>query len=295
MAFRFPDPPEWWLKYKPLRWVLAVLVVYWVFGTLLPRWREEAALPDVPSEVTTTEAEPAPPVEETTPPSPEPVPTAEAPPVEPAPPPQATTAATPPKAAVPPPPKPAAATAPASAPAPTQPVPSAGPGPQTEPDLMARYTQVETERVQFMNTLRSYDSVASIRTALIDAGYKTDFSVIERKRRSDRDPPFRNDTLNVQEFRHGEFAGRLRLEFFNDRLFQAEFVPAEPAGYLAWLRSRGLKLPVKRVGLTTMTTGYLRVGSNIDFASSDVGRTMGSEPFVRWEDTRLTQQFQDAR
>jgi hypothetical protein len=160
---------------------------------------------------------------------------------------------------------------------------------------MARYTQVESERVPMINSLRSYESVEAIRTVLEKGGHNAEVSTIERKRRATSDPPFRNDTLKVMAYRHGAYEGQLTLEFFNDRLYQAEFTPLEPAEYLRWLRGNGLKLPVKRVGLAQLTAGHLQVFTNIDFATSDVGRTMGSKPFVRWQDKRLSQQVLEAR
>lgn len=277
MAFKLPEPPAWWVKYKPLRWVLAVLVVYWVFGTLLPRWQTESPLPDVPPETATAEAEAVPPMEE-----PAPAPAEEAPDTPPLPPPE-------PKA--PPRPEPP----PEPPPAPVAPPPAAQPEPEPEPDPMTRFTQVESERVRFMDSLRSYDSVEAVQNWLGEAGYSAELSTIQRTRRSDREPPFRNDTLSVKAYRHGEHEGVLTLEFFNDRLYQADFAPVEPAEYLRWLRNQGVRLPVKRVGIAILTSGHLQVSSNIDFAASDVGRSMGSKPFVRWEDLRLTGQLEEAR
>ena len=281
MVFKLPEPPEWWVKYKPLRWILVVLVVYWFFGTLLPRLRTEAPAVaedsvEAPAEVATAETEPA--AEITAPPAPPPVaePVAKPPPPEPE-----------PAKPAPAPPKPLA-------PAPVAPSPPATVAEEeTEPDPAARYTRVEAERVTFMGALRSYDSVSTVRDWLEASGYSASVSTIERDLPSTRYPPYRNDTLVVPEYKHADHEGRLTLEFFNDRLYQAQFMPAQPPQYLSWLRGRGVALPVKRTGRSTVTQGYLRISTNIDFASSDVGTVMGSSPFVLWEDLRLLQQMQD--
>lgn len=267
MAFQLPEPPEWWVKYKPLRWILLALVVYWVLGTLLPRWRAEAPLPDSPAKVATAEPEAGP---------------ADAPPTEDEPPEDPAPEAEPVAAEAPP-------EAPTEPPAPDEP-------PTPAPDPTARYTAVESERVTLLESFRSYEKLETIQGALQEAGFDSAVDTIERTRRRADEPPFRNDTLTVNGYTHGDHEGKLTLEFFNDRLYQAVFSPkADADKYLDWLRGRGLKLPVKRVGQARLTEGHLRVNSNIDFASSDVGRAMNTEPFVRWEDVRLVEQLQEVR
>lgn len=311
MPFRLPEPPAWWVKYKPLRWVLALLLLYWMFGTIWPDFLSEpehgakplpapppTAEPSTPEPAEIPQA-PAAPVEAPKPippATPAPAPVVKPPPVKP----PAVTAAPkpPPKPApvAPPkpvpviPPKPAPAPAPVAKPAPVTP---AEPEPPPAPDPAARYTQVEATRVSLINGLRSYDSVETIRAALEKAGYTVDASVIEKKPRGGRYPPYRNDTLVVTTYRHADFEGKLTLEFFNDRLYQTYFLPAKAADYLRWLRARGVALPVKRAGRSNITQGPLLISTNIDFASSDVGSAMRATPFVFWEDTRLTQQMKD--
>jgi hypothetical protein len=287
MPIKLPEPPEWWLKYKPLRWVLAALVLYWIFGTLLPRFRAESppvAQPAAPPAAAPAAAEAGPP-----PPPPPPAPVAPPPATT------ATPAAKPePPPAAPPVPKPAPKPAPPPA-VTTTPKPATPAAPadaEPAPDPAAAYTAVAAERVAFMGALRSYDSVAAVQAWLGQGGYASELSTIERKPQGRRYPPYRNDTLVTARYRHGEYEGRLTLEFFNDRLYQAYFVPAQPAEYLRWLRSRGLALPVRRTGRSSLTQGHLRITTNIDFASSDVGRAMLATPFVMWEDLRLVQQMQ---
>jgi hypothetical protein len=157
---------------------------------------------------------------------------------------------------------------------------------------MARYTEVESARVSLINGLRSYDSVETLRALLEKTNYSIDASTIERPSNS-RYPPFRTDTLVIANYRHAEFEGKLTLEFFNDRLYQTYFEPAKAADYLRWLRGRGVALPVKRTGRSSLTQGHLLISTNIDFASSDVGAVMRAKPFAFWEDTRLQQQLKE--
>lgn len=253
MAVKWMEPPEWWVKWKPLRWVLALLVTYWIFGTLLPRLRTE------PATVATQPAPVAPAPASTI----EPADIATAPAI------------------------------PATVPTPPAVVPQAQPEEVPAPDPADRYTEVEPARVNLINPLRSYESDEAVRHVLGQAGYTAQVSTIKKKLPNDRYPPYRNDTLVIAAYKDAGFAGTLTLEFFNDRLYQAHFVPAQPADYLRWLRNQGLSLPQKRTGRSSLTRGDLRVTTNIDFASSDVGRIMQTTPYVLWEDTRLTQQMKD--
>jgi hypothetical protein len=163
----------------------------------------------------------------------------------------------------------------------------------TAVDPAARFTQVEAERVMFMDNLRSYDSVDMIREQLQKSGFSAQASTIEKKVSRSRYPPFRSDTLQVEKFKHAGHEGKLTLEFFNDRLYEAQFVPDKPDAYLKTLRSKGVPLKYQSTGRTSFTRGPLQVSSNIDFAASEVGRSMHARPFVLWNDQRLTQQMRD--
>jgi hypothetical protein len=322
MARNWMEPPAWWVKYKPLRWVLAAVVLYWIFGTLLPRFKEDSPVtaepipaekpvepvasapkpaPLPPAPVTPAEIPKPPPAVPITPPKPAPVPAPVAKPLPEKPPVIAATPKPPPKPVPVTPPKPAPVAPPKPVPTPApvakaappvqaQAKPAPAPAPVLDP--MARYTQVESERVSLINGLRSYDGVEAVKALLEKAGYAVGVSVIERPSNS-RYPPYRNDTLVVSNYKHAEFEGKLTLEFFNDRLYQTFFEPAKAADYLGRLRARGVALPVKRTGRSTLTIGNLLISTNIDFAVSEVGTVMRAKPFVLWEDTRLTQQMKE--
>ena len=299
MAVKWMEPPDWWVKYKPLRWLLALLAIYWIFGTLLPRLRTEpATVVTQPAPVAPAPASTIEPADIATAPAipatvaaPAPTPPAVVPPPKPLEP--AAAPVVTPQPTTPVPIKPPTPTAPEPAPAAAAVVPQAQPEEAPAPDPADRYTEVESARVNLINPLRSYASVEAVQDVLGQAGYTAQVSTIKKKLPNDRYPPYRNDTLVIAAYKDAGFAGTLTLEFFNDRLYQAHFVPAQPADYLRWLRNQGLSLPQKRTGRSSLTRGDLRVTTNIDFASSDVGRIMQTTPYVLWEDTRLTQQMKD--
>lgn len=331
MAFNLAEPPEWWVKYKPLRWVFALVVLFGIYRIVVPRFLDDDSPPPAHTETAETKIlafpddsavkpQPAPVTLPTPPPAvkvepkPAPLPAPVLPPtpppvVRPTPPPPvakptpAPVAQPTPPAAKPTPP-PVAKPTPAPAPKPTPPVtakpaptPPATPPPTvakaTPPTGPARFTAVETERVTFIDKLRSYDSVEKLQGQLRAGGFGAEQSTIEKKVPPDRYPPFRSDTLLVPNYKHGNYEGKLTLEFFNDRLYQAQFLPKQPREYLAWLRRNDVPLARKTSGRSSYTQGHLQVISNIDFATSEFGSTMSTAPFVMWEDTRLVQQMRD--
>ena len=311
MAFNLKEPPEWWIKYKPLRWVFALVVLFGIYRGVVPRFLDDDSPPPAPTETAETKI-PAFPDDSAVKPQPTPAP---APPaaakVEPiaAPPPPTVVPPTPPPLVKPTPPPPVAKPTPAPVAQPTppaakptppavaKPTPPATPPPTvakaTPPTGPARFTAVEAERVTFMDKLRSYDSVDKLQGQLRVGGFSAEQSTIEKKVPPDRYPPFRSDTLLVTNYKHGNHEGKLTLEFFNDRLYQAQFIPKQPREYLQWLRRNDVPLARRSSGRSSYTSGHLQVVSNIDFATSEFGSTMSTAPFVMWEDTRLVQQMRD--
>lgn len=305
MAEKWLEPPEWWRKWKPLRWLFAIVVIWWLLATFLPRYQAESEAP-APVQPAEPEIVAAAPVE----PAATPVTPSKPEPVVPKPTPPAPTPA-PPKPIVKPAPAVVAPVAPVvkpatPAPKPTPPVPQAKAEPPSavkpaakpveaiEPaDPAARFTAVAPDRVVFMNVLRSYDSVDAVNEQLQKAGFSAATSTIEKKVNTSRYPPFRSDTLLVQSYQHAGHEGKLTLEFFNDRLYEAQFIPKDPRDYLAWLRTHRINLARKPSGRSSFNQGHLQVVSNIDFATSDVGRSLPTAPFVLWEDLRLVQQMRD--
>ena len=141
-----------------------------------------------------------------------------------------------------------------------------------------------------IDPLKSYESVEAIEARLSD--YSLDRSHVA-KPRNPRYPPYRTDTVVVKDFKHLDQPGELTLEFFNDRLYEAEFRPEDPQKYLALLRKKGLPLKRESVGKSEFTSGHLRVATNIDFATSDVGKSLHTQPYVIWQDLRLVAQLRE--
>ncbi len=249
------EPPEWWKRHKPLRWLLAFAILLFIYAKY-DDWRDSQPKEGAAETARTEQAPPAVPA------SPEPAPA------------QAPIAEAKPITPPPPAPKPAVSEAP----------------PAPPPDPMARYTQVESQRVNLM-TQRSYDSVAAVTEALQKAGYSGELTTQERRARSNY-PPHRVDVLQITEYKHLGSAGKLKLEFFNDRLYEVYFEPAKAGDYLYKLRKKA-RLKRNESGRTEHVQGHLRIASNIDLAESEVGKALKVSPFILWQDLRLIQQLKD--
>lgn len=100
-------------------------------------------------------------------------------------------------------------------------------------------------------------------------------------------------TLTVEGYPHLGTAGVLVLEFFNDRLMEVDFRPDDPSRYTARLHREYPLLKRGRTGHAEWRTSMLRIWSTVDLAKSKVGRTLGSEGVVLWQDLRLIQQRDD--
>lgn len=159
-------------------------------------------------------------------------------------------------------------------------------------DPATPYTSVAKDPVALMDKLRSYSSVQAVTEQLQRGGYtwKAD-NLVKPGRRNY--PPYRTDTLTIAGYRHLGQEGQLTLEFFNDRLYETNFAPANAESYLRILRKQGVPLRREESGRSQMTQGALHVETNIDFAVSDVGRQLHITPYIYWRDLRLMQQLKD--
>ncbi len=155
---------------------------------------------------------------------------------------------------------------------------------------MARYTAVESKRVNLM-TQHSYDSVAAVTANLQKGGFKAEQFTQQRKPRGNY-PPHRIDTLEIAGYKHLGSEGKLKLEFFNDRLYESYFEPQKAGDYLYKLRKQTtLKRDAR--GQVEHRQGNLRISSNIDLAESEVGKALKVKPYILWQDLRLTQQMKE--
>jgi hypothetical protein len=152
----------------------------------------------------------------------------------------------------------------------------------------ARFTEIAADPVLFLDGLSSYASVETVRGRL-DAS-KVQYTVTPvRPAASSKYPPRDRDTLVAGTYPHLGVPGQLTLEFFNDRLYEATFVPSELETYIDKLHAADKRLKRDRNGRAERVVGNLRVASNVDFADTDVGRSLQTKPYVIWQDTRLVQ------
>ncbi|MES0874819.1 hypothetical protein [Sinimarinibacterium thermocellulolyticum] len=282
------EPPEWWKKWRPLRWLLGALLLagLWVaVQPLLPEPAPQGAIATVPAA-----------------PSPTPVPVVAATP----------DAATSPGAEVQPTPAPTphtghAATASASdtaAEPPTEPVAARVAEDEAEvyfeeslgepaaDSELAAFTRVEPDPVRLLGPYRSYASVDEVVFDLERAGFAP---IVESRHLPVRKdvPPRDLDTVTVMQYRHWDVPGRLQLQFFNDRLYQTEFEPEDPARYQAAQRRELPQLGREPSGRSEYIAGHLRIASSLDLAISEVGRQLGTRPFLIWQDRRLVRQREE--
>jgi hypothetical protein len=156
--------------------------------------------------------------------------------------------------------------------------------------LETEYTRVEAQRVALMDAFQSYESLDTVKQRLDAAGMQ--WSLEQRHLRAERkDPPYDLDTITVASTKHWGVGGNLELEFFNDRLYGVTFRPEQARDYLTQMNRQKLGLERTHPGLSESTSGFLRVSSNIPYAVSEVGRQLSTEPYMRWEDTRLSGQL----
>lgn len=276
-------PPEWWKKWRPLRWLaggtVLVMVALWTRNLLESRGGAAPA-PEAPA-VATTPAEMAAVAPTTPSPAPAPVAVAPAPAAPPAPAPKAA-----PAPAAPP---PVASTTPVSTGAAARPaaVIEELPPPTQVSDYQS-YTRVETAR-ESLGDFRSYASVDEVFNGLQKAGYQPVLSSNHRKVPESL-PPYDLDRIEVKDYKHLGHAGTLTLQFFNDRLFETEFEPQDAKPYREALRRVLPGLRSGKTGRAESIQGSLRIASSLDLAVSDVGQNLRTRPFVLWQDRRLLAQ-----
>ena len=156
----------------------------------------------------------------------------------------------------------------------------------------ARFTSTPADPVAMIAPLKSYDSVGRVREVL-DAN-KLKYTVTPvRPAESSKYPPRDTDTIVVQAFPHLGVTGLLTLEFFNDRLFEATFVPSDLDEYVDKLHAADPRLKRERDGRTETTVGTLRLATNVDFASTDTGQNLRTKPYVIWQELRLKNDLDD--
>lgn len=139
--------------------------------------------------------------------------------------------------------------------------------------------------VTLVDRFRSYADPAAVLETLSSNGYGETLMSTRRAPDSSRYPMYRFDTVTVEDYHHFDTAGELSLQFFNNRLYEAEFVPSDPRQYARRLRRLDLKREAN--ARAEKIDGHLRVVSTVDLAVSAVGSHLGTRPYVLWQDLRL--------
>lgn len=159
---------------------------------------------------------------------------------------------------------------------------------QVRPEFRV-FLAVEEPRETLMGSFRSYDSEDQVAQQIARGGQEPAVERIHVEGTSNY-PPYKLDTLKAMEFVHRGQSGRLILDFFNDRLASVTFQPDDPKAYLRLLERTGVKFKREVLSRWAQEEGNLRISTNIIYATSKVGRTLDTPPYVRWEDRRLTAQ-----
>jgi hypothetical protein len=150
------------------------------------------------------------------------------------------------------------------------------------------YTSIAAQPVALAG-FHSYDSLDSAKTALTTAGFNFSATALHAPF-SELYPPHDFDTLIVASYRHLDNDGKLNLEFFNNRLYEVEFIPNDSDSYARALHQALPALKSNRVGDAVLLDGFLRITSSIDLVRSSVGQSLQAHPYVIWQDLRLTRQ-----
>ena len=153
------------------------------------------------------------------------------------------------------------------------------------------FSEHATDGVPMVDFFLSYESMADVDAKLAYEQLRV-ARTASHKPKSRHYPPRDLDTLEVEGFTHLGQRGTLTLEFFNDRLYEARFIPEDldPA-YPKRLHEAHPELVRDKTGNIDVNLGQRRVTSNVDFAASNVGRALATRAFVIWQDVRLKQQL----
>ncbi|MGH8447294.1 MAG: hypothetical protein ACREVL_18660 [Solimonas sp.] len=273
------EPPEWWKRWRPLRWLAALLALI-LIASVARVWWPVSSAPEpvaVPAPASTPAADAA-----TTP--------AATPMVTPA---AAEAVAAPPPVAQGEAPAPAAPAAEAEGKLPpgTEIIEEA---PITAADVRTAFTAsvAEAQRVTFFAPFRSYEGVDAVYHGLEQAGYQPQLSSRHAKVPEGL-PPSDLDIIQVYDYKHLGQNGKLEAQFFNDRLYQLEFEPKDADAYRPLFRRQWGQLGHEKGGRSEYVSGPLRIASSLDLSTSEVGQALRTRPFVLWQDLRLIRQRDD--
>ncbi len=140
------------------------------------------------------------------------------------------------------------------------------------------FTERSSESSPLAVGFSSYAAIDEVRSLLGDSPV----TVVEDSRLppGDQRPPFNILVLSIS-FEHLDQSGKLRLEFFNDRLMSTSFYPDDLETYLEVLNDSGVILD--RGGRCKIAP-YTEIWKSTDF---------NNRGYVNWEDERLQKEFDD--
>jgi hypothetical protein len=159
-----------------------------------------------------------------------------------------------------------------------------------EPPEYKAFSERAADGVPMADFFLSYEPIADVEAKLTYEQLRAEHTA-SHKPPSRHYPPRDLDTLEVDGFTHLGQRGKITLEFFNDRLYEARFEPEELRGYVKRLHAEHPELQRDRTGNIDVTIGNRHVASNVDLAASKVGSALNLRPFVIWQDLRLKQQL----
>jgi hypothetical protein len=154
----------------------------------------------------------------------------------------------------------------------------------------AQYGARVEDPVLLGDMFASYETMEATTEKLLGRGFTIDRSA-SHKPASRRYPPRDLDSMEIIGYDHLGQRGHLRIEFFNNRLYEVHFEPDDTKDYVRRLHEAEPALKRDRVGMADATVGTRRIVSNVDLANSKVGRELNTTPYVIWQELRLKQQL----
>ena len=138
------------------------------------------------------------------------------------------------------------------------------------------FTKVESERSSLIGGFQSYASreeVAKQFPADVEVKVIRDTSLAK----DDSQPPYRVYVITLSPYKSMNTNGTLRLTFYNNRLEQTAFYPADYNGYVEALGKQGVSLSFGR----EVVRGHTLIWE---------GQDEDNKPFIGWADKRLREQ-----
>lgn len=145
---------------------------------------------------------------------------------------------------------------------------------------MESFVSVRSDRAKLLAPFESYASISDVEEILKSRGLV--WQVIEKEStiaKGERRPPFNVYIIRVGNFTHLGFEGKLRLEFFNNRLMATWFYPTNLSAYRKVIEEHYPELRAKQASMVGKNTG-------IEF-----GTDHEKHDYIAWEDVRLRDEF----